>query len=103
MGTQLTKQQAQVLENQGVLIQFDTALVGPKRMTYYSINKDNGDVVEHNLPADPYSLEHYLAKGFTLTRPEKAQAGQDIGVQCPTCEKVCASEFGLKSHMKSHK
>ena len=37
---------------------------------YYSRNKDTGEIVEHRLPADPYSLRHYLKKGFKLDPKE---------------------------------
>lgn len=37
----------------------------PAKATYY---KQNGEAMP-NLPADPYSMNRYLGRGFTLTPP----------------------------------
>lgn len=49
------------------------------------------------LPADPFSLGHYLKKGFRVTPPDAKDE-----FTCPSCGKVCANKLGLYGHMRSH-
>lgn len=63
------------------------------KLTYY--DKKGEPVV---LPADPYSMHHYLAKGFTL----QPKSNSDTYV-CDNCGKDCHSKIGLISHKRSHK
>ena len=45
----------------------------PAKATYY---KPNGEAMP-NLPADPYSMRHYLRLGFTLTPPIRPSDGNN--------------------------
>ena len=62
----MNKEQQRVIQSMGYTIQAVPGLRTQPRAKYYSRNKTDGHIVEHNLPADPYSLAHYLEKGFTL-------------------------------------
>jgi len=67
------------------------------KATYY---KPDGTELP-NLPADPYSLKRYIARGFLLQKPEIAQVSPDEH-KCETCGKVCKTKLGLSGHMRSH-
>lgn len=102
----MNKEQAMVLQAHGFLFKGVPGLHLQPRMKYYSRNRDDGHIVEHNLPADPYSLEHYLAKGFTVNpqdlKPwtdEKSQEGEFV---CEVCGRGCKGEVGLRAHMRIH-
>ena len=68
------------LQDQGYAIRIDR---WPTRATYY---KADGEAMP-NLPADPWSMQRYLARGFTLVPPgqlaEEAAARQatEEGIQ----------------------
>lgn len=62
----MDRQQARILENNGFAFGRVADLTPTPRAKFYSRDKNTGAVVEHNLPADPYSLNHYLRKGFVL-------------------------------------
>ena len=94
----MDKKQVAVLIANGIVWEEDPNARGQPRSTFYSVNRDNGLVVKHNLPADPYSLNLYLKRGFTLTPPNVGQEPT-----CPICGRTCKSEFGLKAHLRSHK
>lgn len=73
------------------------------KATYY---KPTGEPMP-NLPADPFFMRKYFARGFTLTPPEgkiwPPQSAEDKEeVICPVCGKECKSDFGLKAHMRKH-
>jgi len=51
-----------ILKGQGYYMEIDK---WPQKLTFY---KPNGEPLP-NLPADPWSMERYLKKGFTLTPP----------------------------------
>ena len=74
---------------------------GQKFITYY---KKNGHKVL--LPSDPYSLELYTRKGFTLTPPEKTEVELPKPARHYDCD-VCGKSFGhhlaLAGHKSSHK
>lgn len=38
--------------------------------TYYSRDRITGEIHSHRLPADGYSMNHYLKKGFRLSADE---------------------------------
>lgn len=63
---QLQKQLTQELEKSGYKVEL--LKQWPVRATYY---KKDGEPMS-NLPADPYSMQRYLRKGFTLTPPQGA-------------------------------
>jgi len=87
----------------------------------YSINPGSGQVVVHHLPWSRSSpqLERYIERGFSFEKPEGSEiqsapkqvrveaevVGEkaDEGIPCPVCGRVCKGDFGLKSHMRSHK
>jgi len=94
----MDKKQVAVLIANGIVWEEDPNLRGQPRATFYSVNKNTKEVVKHDLPADPYSLNLYLKRGFTLTPPNVGQEPT-----CPICGRTCKSEFGLKAHMRSHK
>jgi hypothetical protein len=81
---------------------------------YYT--KDGREMI---LPADNYSLEHYLAKGFTLVPP--AHPIQTVGenesvspvataelpipvdvesLKCPECGRIAKDNVGLSIHIR---
>jgi hypothetical protein len=66
----------------------------PAQATYYT--KD-GEAMP-GLPANPWSMQRYLARGFTLVPP----SGTDM-VRCPECSRDCKGDFGLQSHMRTHR
>ena len=80
------------------------------RAKYYSRDRNDGHIVEHNLPADPYSLGHYLAKGFVLDpatlspfKGELLPQAKEGEFTCPVCGKHLKSRIGLAGHSRTHK
>lgn len=65
---QLKEQLKAELEKEGYKVEL--LKQWPARATYY---KKDGEPMT-NLPADPYSMQRYLKKGFTLTPPQGAVA-----------------------------
>jgi len=102
------------LAQQGYLVTLDR---WPKKITYY---KSTGEALP-NMPADPWHMERYLARGFTLVRPsppgpavsrgigiplpqEEAPAAPSAGdLVCTECGFEAKSAFGLQAHKRSHK
>ena len=70
-------------------------LIAQPRLTYY--NKKGEAMV---LPADPYSMHHYLAKGFTLKPPESNSQDKFV---CDICGKEFSQKIALTGHKRSHK
>jgi len=95
----------QVLEHFGYGFKFFNTGNQLQRRKYYS--KDGREMV---LPADPYSLRHYLSKGFTLTPPEKPAQADVVTVAtetqpsgqfvCPECGKEAKDHVGLAIHRR---
>ena len=57
------------------------------------------------LPADPYSVAYYLAKGFHLpTEEQRVSEPKDAKgiLSCPLCQKDCQGAFGLQAHLRTH-
>jgi hypothetical protein len=61
------------------------------------------------LPADPYSLNQYLSKGFTLIPPEKPAIPKVVvetivedsdGFICPDCGQKAKDHVGLAIHRR---
>ena len=96
--------------------------------TMYSINPGTGTVVTHHLPWPRTSpqLQKYIERGFTFERPQgyelepaprqvevkvepkavvvgEKEVSDAIGIVCPICGRPCKSDFGLRSHLRSHK
>ena len=102
----MDKEKKRILERFGYNFEKVKGLYQEPRATYYRIVK--GEVMEcHNLPADAHSMEHYLAKGFTLTRPElkpqtdaKAQEGEFV---CQVCGESFSKRIALIGHSRKHK
>lgn len=81
----------------------------PPKATYY---KPNGEAMR-NLPADPYSMQRYLARGFTLVPPERAEKAPEPPVVTPSSDSVfkcdhprcrfsSPTERGLMIHKRKH-
>ena len=103
---------AKVVEAQGFHVGGITTW--PARTTYY---RRDGEAMP-GLPADPESMKQYLAKGFTLNRPEKGseiaakvitstmQPSQPImerdSLLCGECSFTAKSDFGLLVHKRKH-
>lgn len=93
------KIQRELIE-QGYVVRIDK---WPQKATYY---RPDGHAM-HNLPADPYSMQKYTRRGFTLTPPEKpvetlAGIAEGNGLVCSDCGFTAKSEFGLRSHTRKH-
>jgi hypothetical protein len=82
-----------------------------KRVIMYSVTP-NG-VVVHRFLIDPdtdagrLKLQKYERRGFTYEDPrpktELSEASTSVAYNvCSVCGRACKSEFGLKSHMRSH-
>ena len=83
----------------------------PRRITWF---KPSGEAMP-NLPADPWHMERYLARGFTPDLPKAVVAEQRVVKEtvipepaaskpvCGACGQECKSAFGLRAHMRSHK
>lgn len=103
----MNKAQADVLRNNGFAFEGIPNLHPQPRLTYYSRNKDNGLIVTHNLPADPYSLNHYLGKGFVLNqsdlKPQAVEQSQEGDFVCEVCGKSFTKRIALLGHSRSHK
>lgn len=103
----MNKEQVKVLQSRGFTFAAVPGLHLQPRAKYFSRNGDDGHVVEHNLPADPYSLDHYLAKGFVLNpqdlKPWTAPEGQEDEFVCEVCGKGFTKRIALSGHSRSHK
>jgi hypothetical protein len=62
----MNRNQARIIEANGFGFDRVADLTPQPRAKYYSRDKGSGKVVEHNLPADAYSLRHYLRRGLVL-------------------------------------
>ncbi len=81
------------------------------KATFYTRDRVTGEVVEmKDLPSDPYSLHHYLSKGFKLNKNDlepQARKGKGAGVEpvgftCEVCGKVVSSALALAGHKRTH-
>lgn len=80
------------LESQGYSISLlDT---WPAKATYYT---KHGEAMP-NLPANPWAMKKYLARGFTLVAPKESDMRR-----CETCGQDCKGDFGLQAHMRKHR
>ncbi len=103
----MNKAQVEVLKAKGFAFEGLPGLHAQPRAKYYSRNRNDGHVVQHNLPADPYSLEHYLAKGFTLN-PNDLKPWTDVKAQegdfvCEVCGRGFTKRIALAGHSRTHK
>ena len=84
----------------------------------YSIADKNGtkEVVRHVLPWGVHegqnkdqmelhkkALAKYINRGYTTEKPVLSSPESADKLVCPVCGKEVKSEFGLRSHMKTHK
>jgi len=99
MTIKLDREQQRVLKGQGYVVQIDPVLAGPPKLTYYTTDRGTGEVKSMLLPADPYSLQRYLRKGFTLEPPQEPSAPY----KCDICGKEVKTALALAGHKRSHK
>ena len=104
----LDKKQVKVLEKFGYVFGSVPGLTPQPKATFYTRNKVTGEVVEMpNLPCDPYSLEHYLRKGFVLNKsllkPQAVEQSQKGEFVCEVCGKSFTAKIALSGHHRSHK
>lgn len=102
------RQIKRALDEYGYAFMKVPGLTAQPKATYYTRNKNTGEVVEmRNLPADPYSLHHYLAKGFVLDKsqlkPQAVGLPQEGEFVCEVCGKSFKAQIALRGHMRSHK
>lgn len=62
----MDKKLATYLESNGFAFDRVPNLTVQPKKKYYCKDKSTGEIKELILPADPYSLRHYLRKGFKL-------------------------------------
>ncbi len=93
----MDKEQQQVIKKAGLEIPtwsvLDKGIKTVARATYY--NKEGKELP--NLPADPYHLQRYLARGFTLEKPQTSE------IKCEVCGKSFKAKIALEGHKHSHK
>ncbi len=96
----MDKQQTKVLQANGFSFGSIPNLNPQPRAKFYSRDKGSGVVVEHNLPADPYSLNHYLRKGFVLNPSDLKPLAEDVKSNPPVVE---VTKVTTKRHYQTHK
>lgn len=101
------KEVKELLKRQGYTVEIDR---WPKKSTYY---KPSGEALP-NLPSDPFSMEKYLRRGFTLEPPQNpvlvsddvAGGNGDLPVQLIKCSyprcRYMGTARGLKIHQRKH-
>lgn len=104
----MNKEQVKILKAHGYVFDEVPGLVQQPRATFYTRNRKTGEIVEMpNLPADPYSMEHYLRKGFVLDKsqlkPQAVEQSQEGEFVCEVCGKSFTAKIALLGHQRSHK
>jgi hypothetical protein len=101
----MDKAQVKIAEAAGFHISEAPGLTKTAWLMYY---KDNGrgEVVKHRLPADPYSMERYLKKGFSLTPPSPKTTEPAVSVLEPPNKRFvcrhCGQDFTSKQGVTIH-
>lgn len=98
----LDREQQKVLKNKGYIVEELPSIAPVAKITLYKIDEQGKVIEAPNLPADPIHLGRYLDRGFR-TRPEDLEPRLNGDLTCEVCGKTCKSEFGLRSHLRSHK
>lgn len=104
----MNREQQRVLAAHGFAFEGLPNLHPQPRAKFYSRDRNDGHIVEHNLPADPYSLDHYLKKGFVLdpallTKPQAVEKSQEDAFVCEVCGKSFKKKIALYGHSRTHK
>jgi len=95
----LSKSQEVELEASGYLVTSVPNLRRTPFMNFFTVNRDTGELVTMNLPADDYSVAHYKAKGFvTDARLLAHKLFSKHSIMCPNCGRAFGSSMGLKGH-----
>lgn len=97
----LDKEQLNAIKGAGFLITELPSLKPASKITLYKWEPSIGVVSCPNLPADPFSIKRYLARGLRY-KPEDLKP-QTNGFTCDVCGKTLKTKLALSGHKRTHK